>query len=130
MKKIALCRVGKKTIPILEQYGGCHILRFFDERKRWSHEKLAYYLGNDPSVNFAVVGYSVAEGLAPCHYLPNENIALPSLSLCERRDFMPKARRLGVNFYGTGPPALEWMIPLILRQHRTIHVCLTSGHIK
>ncbi len=116
MKKIALCGVGEKISRILEQYHGFHILRFFDERERRGDVKLAYFLRNDPSVALAIVGYSGAEGLAACDYLRTQNSTLPILWLCDRREFEAEARRLGVNFYGTGPPDLEPSIPLILKQ--------------
>lgn len=116
MKKIALCGVGEKITRILEQYKGFHILRFFDERERRGDVKLAYFLRNDPSVELAIVGYSGAQGLAACDYLRTQNSTLTILWLCDRREFEPEARRLGVNFYGTGPPDLEPTIPLILKQ--------------
>ncbi|WP_324824828.1 hypothetical protein [Sinanaerobacter sp. ZZT-01] len=115
-KMIALCGVDEKIYHILEQYGGFQILRFFDERERRGDVKLAYFLQNDPSVELAIVGYSGARGLAACDYLRTQKSTLPILWLCDRGEFEPEARRLGVNFFGTGPPDLEPTIPLILKQ--------------
>lgn len=111
-KMIALCGVGEKISHILEQYRGFRILRFFDERERRGDVKLAYFMRNDPSVALAIVGYSGAEGLAACDYLRVQDSTLPILWLCDRREFEPEARRLGVNFFGTGPPNWEPTIPL------------------
>lgn len=101
---IALCGIEDEISRTLEQYGGYRILRFFDEPERRGDVKLAYFLRDGPPVALAVVGYPGAEGLAACDYLRAQNHALPILWLCNRMEFEPEAKRLGVSFYSTGPP--------------------------
>jgi len=103
-KNIALCGIDEEFISTLERCGEYCVLRFFDEPERRGDVKLAYFLRDGPPVALAVVGYPGAEGLNACDYLRTQDSALPILWLCDRREFEPEAKRLGVNFYGTGPP--------------------------
>ena len=112
---VALCGVDEKTARELERCGRYRVLRFFDETDRRGDVKLAYYLRDGPPVGLAVVGYPGAEGLAACDYLRTQNRALPILWLCDRREFEPEAKRLGVAFYGTGPPCIERLVAGLLR---------------
>lgn len=104
MKNIALCGIEEVLISTLERCGEYHFLRFFDEPERCGDVKLAYFLVDGPSVVLSVVGYPGAEGIATCDYLRTQNCGLPILWLCNRREFEAEEKRLGVNFYGTGPP--------------------------
>ena len=106
-KTIALCGIDEEFASALERHAEYHILNFFDEPERRGDVKLAYFLRDGPLVTLAVVGYPGAEGLAACDYLRTQNHALPILWLCDRREFEPEAKRIGVTFYGTGPPGLE-----------------------
>ena len=104
---VALCGVDEKIACELEECGEYRILHFFDEPERRGDVKLAYFLRNGSSVALAVVGYPGAKGLAACDYLRTQNRELPILWLCNRREFEAEAKRLGVTFYGTGPPDTE-----------------------
>ena len=106
-KTIALCGIDEEFASALERHDEYHFLRFFDEPERRGDVKLAYFLRDGPLVTLAVVGYPGAEGLTACDYLRTQNHALPILWLCDRREFEPEAKRIGVTFYGTGPPGLE-----------------------
>ena len=106
-KNIALCGIEEELIRTLEHCGEYRLLRFCDEPERRGDVKLAYFLRDGPPVALAVVGYPGAKGLAACDYLRTQNHALPILWLCDRREFEPEAKRIGVTFYGTGPPGLE-----------------------
>ena len=106
-KNIALCGIEEEPIRTLERCGEYHLLRFFDEPERRGDVKLAYFLRDGPPVALAVVGYPGAEGLAACDYLRTQNRELPILWLCNRREFEPEAKRIGVTYYGTGPPSTE-----------------------
>ncbi len=106
-KNIALCGVEEELIRTLEHCGEYCLLRFFDEPERRGNVKLAYFLRDGPSVDLAVVGYPGAEGLAACDYLRTQNQSLPILWLCDRREFEPEAKRLGVTFCGTDPPGIK-----------------------
>lgn len=106
-KTIALCGTSEEISCVLERYSGYRVLYFFDDQERRGDVKLAYFLRDGPPVALAIVGYSGAKGLTACDYLRTQDRALPILWLCERREFEPEARRLGVSFCGTGPPDLE-----------------------
>jgi len=111
-KNIALCGIEEELT--LERCGEYHVLRFFDEPERRGDVKLAYFLRDGPPVALAVVGYPGAEGLAACDYLRTQNRELPILWLCNRREFEPEAKRLGVNFYGTSPPGIKHLAERLL----------------
>ena len=113
-KNIALCGIEEELISTLERCGEYRVLRFFDEPERRGDVKLAYFLRDGPPVALAVVGYPGAEGLAACDYLRTQNLTLPILWLCNRREFEPEAKRLGINFYGTGPPGTELLATRLL----------------
>ena len=113
-KNIALCGIEEELIIILERCAEYRALLFFDEPERRGNVKLAYFLRDGPSVALAVVGYPGAKGLAACDYLRTQNRALPILWLCNRREFEPEAKRLGVNFYSTGPPGMELLVTRLL----------------
>ena len=113
-KNIALCGIEEEIISTLERCGEYRVLRFFDEPERRGDVKLAYFLRDGPPVALAVVGYPGAEGLAACDYLRTQNLTLPILWLCNRREFEPEAKRLGINFYGTGPPGTELLATRLL----------------
>nr|WP_288828816.1 hypothetical protein [uncultured Clostridium sp.] len=100
-KIIALCGIKEELISTLERCSNYHFLRFFDEPERRGDVKLAYFLRDGPLVALAVVGYPGAEGLTACDYLRTQYSTLPILWLCDRREFEPEAKRLGVNFCGT-----------------------------
>ena len=111
---IALCGVQDEITRALERHVGYKFLRFGDEPERRGDVKLAYFLRDGPPVALAVVGYPGAEGLAACDYLRTQNRALPILWLCNRREFEPEAKRIGVTFYGTGPPGTELLATRLL----------------
>ena len=113
-KNIALCGIDEELISTLERCGEYCLLRFSDEPERRGDVKLAYFLRDGPPVALVVVGYPGAEGLAACDYLRTQNRELPILWLCNRREFEPEAKRLGVNFYGTGPPGTELLATRLL----------------
>lgn len=113
-KTIALCGVDEEITRTLERRGQYRVLRFFDEPERRGDVKLAYYLRDGPPVALAVVGYPGAEGLSACDYLRTQNRVLPILWLCDRREFETEAKRLGVNFYGNGPPGTELLVARLL----------------
>lgn len=113
-KNIALCGIEEGLISILERCGEYRVLRFFDEPERRGDVKLAYFLRDGPPVALAVVGYPSAEGLAACDYLRTQNRELSILWLCNRREFEPEAKRLGVTFYGTGPPGINHLAERLL----------------
>ena len=115
IKNIALCGIEEELVCTLEGCGGYRILRFFDEQERRGDVKLAYFLRDGPPVALAVVGYPGAEGLAACDYLRTQNRALPILWLCDRREFEPEAKRIGVSFCGTDLHGMEQTIPRILK---------------
>ena len=106
-KNIALCGIEEELISTLERCGEYRVFRFFDEPERRGDVKLAYFLRDGPPVALAVVGYPDAKGLSACDYLRTQNRALPILWLCNRGEFEPEAKRLGVNFYSTDPPGTE-----------------------
>jgi len=107
IKTIALCGIDEEFASALERHDEYHIMNFFDEPERRGDVKLAYFLRDGPPVALAVVGYPGAEGLTACDYLRTQNSTLSILWLCDRREFEPEAKRLGVSFCGTGPPDLE-----------------------
>ena len=109
-KNIALCGIKEELAIALERSGEYRILRFSDEPERRGDVKLAYFLRDGPPVVLAVVGYPGAKGLAACDYLRTQSRWLPILWLCDRREFETEAIRLGVIFYGTGPPGKESII--------------------
>lgn len=113
-KNIALCGIEEELISTLERCGEYRVLRFFDEPERRGDVKLAYFLRDGPPVALAVVGYPGAEGLAACDYLRTQNCELPILWLCDRSEFEPEAKRIGVTFYGTGPPGTELLATRLL----------------
>ena len=113
-KNIALCGIEEELISTLERCGEYRVLRFFDEPERRGDVKLAYFLRDGPPVALAVVGYPDAKGLAACDYLRTQNRALPILWLCNRGEFEPEAKRLGVNFYSTDPPGTELLATRLL----------------
>ena len=113
-KNIALCGIEEELIRTLEHCGEFRLLRFGDEPERRGDVKLAYFLRDGPPVALAVVGYPGAKGLAACDYLRTQNRALPILWLCNRREFEPEAKRIGVTFYGTGPPGTELLATRLL----------------
>ena len=113
-KNIALCGIEEELISTLERCGEYRLLRFSDEPERRGDVKLAYFLRHDPSVALAVVGYPGAKGLAACDYLRTQNHELPILWLCNRREFETEAKRLGVIFYGTGPPGIKHLAERLL----------------
>lgn len=121
---IALCGVQDEIARALERHGGYKFLRFGDEPERRGDVKLAYFLRDGPPVALAIVGYPGAKGLTACDYLRTQNRALPILWLCSRREFEPEAKRIGVTFYGTGPPNTEQTIQGILK---TIHTRVSEG---
>lgn len=121
---IALCGVQDEIARALERHGGYKFLRFGDEPERRGDVKLAYFLRDGPPVVLAVVGYPGAEGLAACDYLRIQNRSLPILWLCNRREFEPEAKRIGVGFCGTGPPNTEQAIQGILK---TIQIRVSEG---
>lgn len=113
-KNIALCGIEEELIRTLERYSEYRVLRFFDEPERRGDVKLAYFLRDGPPVALAVVGYPDAKGLFACDYLRTQNRVLPILWLCNRREFEPEAKRIGVTFYGTGPPGTEMLATRLL----------------
>lgn len=113
-KNIALCGVGKEIRSKLEQYGAYNILQFLDEPEWRGDVKLAYFMRNGLHVELAIVGYSGADGLVACDYLRMQNSKLPILWLCNRQEFQPEAKRLGVNFYVTGPPGKKFLTARLL----------------
>ena len=113
-KNIALCGVGKEIRSTLEQYGAYNILQFLDEPEWRGDVKLAYFLRNGLHIELAIVGYPGADGLVACDYLRMQNRKLSILWLCNRQEFEPEAKRLGVNFYGTGPPGTEFLATRLL----------------
>lgn len=113
-KNIALCGIEEELISTLERCCEYLVLRFFDEPERRGDVKLAYFLRDGPPVALAVVGYPGAEGLAACDYLRTQNHELPILWLCNRREFEPEAKRLGVNFYGNGSPGIKHLAERML----------------
>lgn len=113
-KTIALCGIDEEFASALERHDEYHFLRFFDEPERRGDVKLAYFLRDGPLVTLAVVGYPGAEGLTACDYLRTQNSTLPILWLCDRREFEPEAKRIGVNFYGTGPPDIAHLATRLL----------------
>ncbi len=115
IKTIALCGIEEELARTLECGGEYHVLRFFDEPEQRGDVKLVYYLRDGPPVALAVVGYSGAEGLAACDYLRAQNRALQILWLCDRWEFEPEAKRLGVSFYGNGSPDLACIAEGLLR---------------
>ena len=117
-KTIALCGVSQEIACKLEDYSGCRLLYFGDEPEQRGDVKLAYFLRDDGSIDFAIVGYLGAMGLAACDYLRTQSSRLPILWLCDRKEFEMEASRLGVAFYGTGPPDLERLAAqLTLERH-------------
>jgi hypothetical protein len=114
-KIIALCGVCTEICWALEHHGGCHLLCFGDEPERRGDVKLAYFLGNGLPVDLIVVGYPGAQGLTACDYLRGQSKALPILWLCDRAEFEPEARRLGVGFCRAGPPDTEQTVQIILK---------------
>ena len=112
---LALCGINEETAHALEQHDEYRILRFYDDPERRGDVKLAYFLRDGFPVDLAVVGYPGAEGLAACDYLRTQSSTLPILWLCDRREFEPEAKRLGVAFYGTGPPGIERLAAGLLR---------------
>ncbi|WP_051188441.1 hypothetical protein [Proteocatella sphenisci] len=104
-KTIALCGIDQALAAALEQRGEYSFLSFFDDPEQRGDVKLAYFLRDGWLVSLAVVGYPGAEGLKACDYLRTQNIALPILWLCDRREFEPEAKRLGVTFFANGPLA-------------------------
>ena len=113
-KNIALCGIEEELISTLERCGEYRVFRFFDEPERRGDVKLAYFLRDGPPVALAVVGYPDAKGLSACDYLRTQNRALPILWLCNRGEFEPEAKRLGVNFYSTDPPGTELLATRLL----------------
>ena len=111
---IALCGVQDEIARALERHGVYKFLRFGDEPERRGDVKLAYFLRDGPLVDLAVVGYPGAEGLAACDYLRTQNRTLPILWLCDRREFEPEAKRIGVTFCGTGPPGIKHLAERLL----------------
>lgn len=114
-KNIALCGIEEELISTLVRCGEYRVLCFFDEPERRGDVKLAYFLRDGPPVALAVVGYPGAEGLAACDYLRTQNRGLPILWLCNRQEFEPEAKQLGVNFYGTGSPGTELLAARLFR---------------
>lgn len=106
-KTIVLRGTNEEISRALERYGGYRVLSFFDNQERREDVKPAYFLRDGPPVALAVVGYPGAEGLAACDYLRAQNRVLPILWLCDRWEFEPEAKRLGVSFCGTNPPDPE-----------------------
>ncbi|WP_242968903.1 hypothetical protein [Marasmitruncus massiliensis] len=123
---LALCGIKEETAHELEQHDEYCILRFYDEPERRGDVKLAYFLRDGPPVDLAVVGYPGAEGLAACDYLRTQSRALPILWLCDRREFEPEAKRLGVAFYSTGPPGIERLVAGMLRARPPTEVGSTA----
>ena len=113
-KNIALCGIEEELISTLERCGEYRVFRFFDEPERRGDVKLAYFLRDGPPVALAVVGYPDAKGLSACDYLRTQNPTLPILWLCDRSEFEPEAKRIGVTFYGTGPPGTELLATRLL----------------
>lgn len=113
-KNIALCGIDKELISTLEPCGEYRVLCFFDEPERRGDVKLAYYLRDGPPVDLAIVGYPGAEGLAACDYLRTQNHALPIVWLCDRKEFEPEAKRIGVTFYGIGSFGMERLVKRLL----------------
>ena len=113
-KNIALCGIEEELVSTLEHCGEFRLLRFGDEPERRGDVKLAYFLRDGPLVTLAVVGYPGAKGLTACDYLRTQDRALPILWLCDRREFEPEAKRIGVNFYGTGPPDIAHLAARLL----------------
>lgn len=114
IKNIALCGVGKEITSTLKQYAGYNMLQFFDETEWRGYVKLAHFMRNGLHVEVAIVGYSGANGLVACDYLRTQNRELPILWLCNRREFEPESKRLGVNFYGTGTSGTECLAKRLL----------------
>lgn len=106
-KNIALCGIEEELVSTLEHRGEYRLLRFGDEPERRGDVKLAYFLRDGPPVALAVVGYPGAKGLAACDYLRTQNRALPILWLCDRREFEPESKRLGITFCGTEFKGME-----------------------
>lgn len=111
---IALCGVDEKIAGELERGGEYRILRFFDDPERRGDVKLVYYLRDGPPVDLVIVGYPRAEGLAACDYLRTLSPALPILWLCDRKEFEPEAKRLGICFYSTGFPNMERLAEVLI----------------
>ncbi|WP_027400488.1 response regulator [Anaerovorax odorimutans] len=126
-KSIALCGVQDEIAHALERHGGYKILPFGDEPERRGDVKLGYFLRDGSLVELAVVGYPGAKGLAACDYLRTQNCELPILWLCDRQEFEPEAKRLGIGFCGTGPPNTEQTIQGILK---TINMRGSEGGTK
>lgn len=116
-KNTVLCGIDEELARKLERCGEYRVLRFFDEPARCSDVKLACFLRDGQSVDLAVVGYPGAEGLAACDYLRTQNRSLPILWLCDRREFEPEAKRLGVNFCGTDPKSTRAVISVCAACH-------------
>ena len=120
MKIIALCGVGAEPLRVLERIDGLRLLRFDDQPDCLGSVALARRLRDDLRVDWAVVGYCSAIGLAACDQLAAQPGAPPIVWLCDREEFLPEAARLGVRLGrsdGASLPEIiggehSWNIPL------------------
>lgn len=118
IKTIALCGVSTEIACLLERHGEYRLLCFDDDSERRGDVKLAYFLRDGSTVNLTIVGYPGAAGLVACYYLRTQSSSLSILWVCNREEFRSEAMRLGVNFYGTGPPAIEQVVSNILKSDK------------
>jgi len=124
-KNIALCGIDEELASTLECHGEYIFLCFFDALEQRGDVNLAYFLRDGPPVALAVVGYPGAKGLAACDYLRTQDRALPLLWLCDKREFEPRAKRLGVKFYAIEPLATAQFITRLLSESSPTYVGLT-----
>ena len=98
MKQVAVCGACDELLIPLEQSHDYQFTHFGDSKIEKGYVKLAHFIKNGPIPDFILIGYSGAAGLVACDHLKGQTNSPPILWFCDRAEFEPEAKRLGVGF--------------------------------
>ena len=98
MKQVAVCGVCDELLAPLEQSCDYQFTHFGDSKIAKGYVKLAHFIKSGPVPDIVLIGYSGAAGLVACDHLKGQTNSLPIIWFCDRSEFEPEAKRLGVGF--------------------------------
>ena len=98
MKQVAVCGVCDELLAPLEQSCDYQFTHFGDSKIAKGYVKLAHFIKSGPVPDIVLIGYSGAAGLVACDHLKGQTNSPPIIWFCDRAEFEPEAKRLGVGF--------------------------------
>lgn len=98
MKQVAVCGVCDELLAPLEQCSDYQFTYFGDSKIEKGYVKLAHFIKSGPLPDLILVGYAGAAGLVACDHLKGQTNSPPIIWFCDRSEFEPEAKRLGVGF--------------------------------